>query len=117
MKTRYKPALSLATDVQNALLELPIDRPVAVYYRQSTTPQIGNISTAIQTIDLPALLHQRGWSEDRIVLVDMDAGVSGQLRIDQREGMRYIFDLITAGKIGAVCSAGVDADMMKAYYI
>lgn len=50
-RTKYKkqseqPAFAKAAGT------LPIQRPVAVYYRQSTDAQIGNISTAMQTIDM-----------------------------------------------------------------
>jgi hypothetical protein len=31
---------------------LPLGRPVAVYYRQSSEGQIGNISTTLQTVDV-----------------------------------------------------------------
>lgn len=87
---------------------LPTDRPIAVYYRQSSNDQIGNISTAIQTVDMVAYLHQRGWAEDDIILVDMDAGVSGTKRIEERPGMRMLFDLIIDSKIGAVACQDED---------
>jgi hypothetical protein len=31
---------------------LPITRPIAVYYRQSSEAQVGNISTTLQTVDM-----------------------------------------------------------------
>ena len=87
---------------------LPINRPVAVYYRQSTEGQIGNISTSIQTVDMVSYLMKRGWDEDNIILIDMDAGVSGTTKIDEREGMKMLFELITTGKIGAVACQDED---------
>src|SRR5687767_14117947 len=80
---------------------MPTDRPVAVYYRQSTYAQVGNVSTAMQTIDMAAYLVQRGWHKNDIHLIDMDAGISGSTKIDERPGMRKLFDLITDGKVGA----------------
>jgi hypothetical protein len=53
-------------------------------------------------------LMRRGWSEDDIIMIDADAGVSGTLRIDQREGMRQLFELITDGTIGTVACQDED---------
>lgn len=87
---------------------LPTDRPVAVYYRQSTEGQIGNISTSIQTIDMVSYLRERGWKESDIYLIDMDGGVSGTKKIDERPGMKELFDLITEGQICAVACQDED---------
>lgn len=88
--------------------ELPTNRPVAVYYRQSTDGQIGNVSTAMQTIDMVKYLEQRGWAKDNILMIDMDGGISGTTKIDERPGMRSLFDLITDGKLGAVACQDED---------
>ena len=82
--------------------------PVAVYYRQSTAAQVGNISTTIQTIDMVDELERRGWQRDKIILIDDDEGVSGMKRIDEREGMSYLFELIAERKIGAVACQDED---------
>ncbi|MHB8626108.1 MAG: recombinase family protein [Aggregatilineales bacterium] len=87
---------------------LPTDQPIAVYYRQSSDVQVGNISTAIQTVDMVAHLKQRGWAEGDIYLIDMDAGVSGTKRIDERPGMRKLFELIVGQKIKAVACQDED---------
>lgn len=87
---------------------LPTDRPVAIYYRQSTDAQIGNISTAIQTTDMKEHLMKQGWSEENIKMIDMDAGISGTTRIDERPGMSQLYDLILAGEIGAVACQDED---------
>jgi DNA invertase Pin-like site-specific DNA recombinase len=87
---------------------LPIHQPVAVYYRQSTDAQIGNISTTIQTVDMVEYLKQRGWAESDILMIDMDAGVSGTKKIDERQGMRRLFELITTRQIGAVACQDED---------
>src|SRR5258708_39774103 len=81
---------------------LPVDQPAAVYYRQSTDAQVGNVSTAIQTIDMVSHLKQRGWDETNINLIDSDAGISGTTKIDERPGMKELFDLITSRNISAV---------------
>lgn len=90
------------------LLNLPTDAPVAVYYRQSTYAQVGNISTAIQTIDMVADLIKRGWKEEDVHLIDMDEGVSGTKKIEERDGMRRLFQLISDGEVGAVACQDED---------
>lgn len=87
---------------------LPIDRPVAIYYRQSTDSQVGNISTSIQTVDMVAYLKHCGWTDEHILMIDMDAGVSGTTKIDERPGMSELFDLITSGQLGAVACQDED---------
>jgi hypothetical protein len=82
--------------------KLPTDRPIAVYYRQSTAEQVDNISTDVQKIDLPAEIEKRGWPRELIRLVDEDEGVSGAKRINERAGMSRIYDWIITGEIGAV---------------
>lgn len=103
---RYKPPLQ--STPEDGISSLPLDRPVAVYYRQSTEAQIGNISTTIQTVDMVDHLKKRGWSEENIILIDMDRGVSGTTKIDEREGMRALFELITDDKIGTVACQDED---------
>jgi DNA invertase Pin-like site-specific DNA recombinase len=81
---------------------LPVHLPVANYYRQSTFHQVGNQSTAMQTVDMAEYLRKLGWAEENILMIDMDAGLSGTRKIDERPGMSQVFRLITTGKIGAV---------------
>ena len=78
---------------------LPLNRPVAVYYRQSSEGQIGNISTTLQTVDMIEHLMQQGWVRDQIIMIDMDAGVSGTKKIDERPGMSYLYNLIENNEI------------------
>lgn len=87
---------------------LPVDRPAAVYYRQSSEGQIGNISTTLQTVDMVEKLIQQGWVRENIYMIDMDAGVSGQKKIRERAGMSMLYDLIESGQIGLVASHNVD---------
>ena len=51
---------------------LPVDRPAAIYYRQSTDVQIGNINTTLQTVDMFEHLVRQGWSRDSIIMIDID---------------------------------------------
>lgn len=87
---------------------LPLNRPVAVYYRQSSEGQIGNISTTLQTVDMVEHLMKQGWVRDQIIMIDMDAGISGTKKIDERPGMSFLYDLIEENAIGLVASQDVD---------
>lgn len=107
-KGRYQATQLKSAAPLDGSVSLPIDAPVAAYYRQSTNAQVGNISTEIQTVDLLNWLKGRGWPEDRIILIDTDEGVSGQLKISERKGMRYMYDLIITGKIKAVACQDED---------
>ncbi len=105
MKPRYKKQ-----EVQDAYSErkLPIDRPVVVYYRQSTTQQVGNVSTAIQQEDLPVYLQKRGWPAELITVIDDDAGISGTKPMEERPGAAKLLDMIENRAIGAICVVDVD---------
>jgi DNA invertase Pin-like site-specific DNA recombinase len=87
---------------------LPTHLPIAIYYRQSTEAQIGNISTTLQTVDMVKYLQQQGWESDKIIMIDRDAGISGTTKIDERPGMSNLFSLITQDKIGAVACQDED---------
>jgi len=39
---------------------MPLDRDIAVYYRQSSMAQVGNVSTDMQQIDLPKYVQTLG---------------------------------------------------------
>lgn len=108
MSKRSYSARPTSSSIPSDLHNLPTNRPIAVYYRQSTIAQIGNNSTAIQIIDMAQHLRQRGWSDKDIIMIDMDAGISGMKKIDERPGMRLLFDLITENKIGAVACQDED---------
>jgi len=87
---------------------LPLHRPVAVYYRQSSEGQIGNINTTLQTVDMVEHLMKQGWVRDQIIMIDRDAGISGTKKITERPGMSYLHTLIENGEIGLVASQDVD---------
>ncbi len=108
MSKRYRKPTKPEPEAIDASTTLPTDHPVAVYYRQSTDGQIGNVSTAIQTIDMVSFLVERGWKESDIHLIDMDGGVSGTKKIDERPGMKELFDLITERQVRAVACQDED---------
>src|SRR5687767_7250342 len=91
MSKRYYKSENHEVEIREEFARLPIDHPIAVYYRQSTDAQIGNISTTLQTVDMVSHLKQRGWKDDSIIMIDMDAGISGTTKIDERPGMKHLF--------------------------
>jgi DNA invertase Pin-like site-specific DNA recombinase len=107
-RPRYHKQQAQPQNTFDSMFQLPTHLPVAVYYRQSTDAQIGNVSTTMQTVDMVKDLERRGWSLHNITMIDMDAGVSGSKRIDERAGMSLLFSLITAGTIGAVACQDED---------
>src|SRR5258708_7557167 len=107
MPRTFRPQKAENAAVDNSEARLTA-QPVAVYYRQSTLAQLGNVSTAIQTVDMIIELIRRGWSREQILLIDDDEGVSGATRIDEREGMSQLFELIADRKIGAVACQDED---------
>ncbi len=106
-RRRFQPQAKAET-TGAAPSPLPTDKPIAVYYRQSTTAQVGNISTAIQKIDMVEHVGKLGWSEENIWLIDTDEGVSGQRGIDEREGMKTLYNFIVKGEVGAVACQDED---------
>lgn len=94
---------------------LPLGRPVAVYYRQSTEGQIGNISTTLQTVDMVEHLMNQGWQHDQIIVIDMDGSISGTKKIKERPGMSYLYDLIEENAIGLVASQDAAASPAKMF--
>lgn len=107
MKRRYQIHSAEPNRLQTET-RLPTDSPIAIYYRQSTEAQVGNISTTLQTVDMVKYLEQQGWNERNIIMIDMDAGISGTTKIDERPGMSKLFSLITQDKIGAVACQDED---------
>ena len=106
-KARYKAAPEVLAPTTGAT-PLPTHLPIAIYYRQSTEAQIGNLSTSMQTVDMVAYLKRCGWEEQKIIMIDMDAGISGSTKIDERPGMSSLFELISEGKVGAVACQDED---------
>lgn len=105
-KRTYQPQRTTETPTIPGVL--PTDRAVAVYYRQSSMKQVGNISTDMQQIDLPRYVNSLGWGTDEIILIDEDEGVSGAKRIDERKGMSRLYNLIITGQIGTVAVQAED---------
>src|SRR5581483_11923235 len=101
-KQRYIQSDGTSLENQGSPYDLPLDKPIAVYYRQSTIAQVGNVATSQQTEDMPAYVESRGWAKEAIILIDDDEGVSGTTRIDERPGMSKLYGMILEEQIGAV---------------
>lgn len=89
---------------------------LTIYARKSTKKQfINNVeSQQEQARDLFDHAIRLGWSRENIVVFienQLADGVirnaSGRLRIDEREGLQAVFDLIRQGKVGAVLISSV----------
>jgi len=87
---------------------LPLGRPAAVYYRQSSEGQIGNIMTTLQTIDMIEHLLHQGYVRENVIMIDADAAVSGTKKIHERKGMTQLMQMIEAGQLGLVAAQDVD---------
>jgi DNA invertase Pin-like site-specific DNA recombinase len=107
MPKRYRKREEEKADPYRAQ-PLPLHRPVAVYYRQSSEGQIGNINTTLQTVDMVEHLVRQGWARDSIEMIDMDAGVSGTTKLADRKGMARLMTLIESGQISLVAAQEVD---------
>src|SRR4051794_36964345 len=118
---RLKTQAQLEQEKQDAAryalgkFELPLDRLLIIYARQSSTKQVvSNVQSAKQqTVDLIEYGVELGWTRngnadyklfvERAVTRDGQIrGVSGTLRIQEREGLRDIVELINSGVVGAV---------------
>lgn len=82
----------------------PLDVMWGIYPRQSTLAQLKNNtqSTEMQTEDPKKLLMEKGVKEGNIRLYDKDLGVSGTLRIDEREALNELVKDIEDDKVKAV---------------
>ena len=82
----------------------PVDVMWGIYARQSSPAQLIKHpdSTEMQTDDLIAWLTARGVKRENILLYDADLGLSGTLRIDQREGLQELVAQIRSDVIKAV---------------
>ena len=84
--------------------ELPIDKPVALYIRQSSDAQVKyNIQSLIlQDEEMGNRLGIVGFRN--VIKIDIDQGMSGQKRRDERKGLDNLYKLAEGGLIGAVAA-------------
>src|SRR5260370_15159897 len=88
--------------------ELPVQRPCQIYPRVSTPEQKKNVSAEMQKDKSFAI--SCGWIDDGrgIILDERDLGVSGQLRMEDREAFSAMLKRIANHTIGAVVTCNVD---------
>lgn len=79
-----------------------LERMAVVYVRQSTVQQVtGNRESADLQYQLGRRAVQYGWSEDRVLVIDDDQGMSGQT-IEGRLGFQRMLAEVSLGHVGIV---------------
>src|SRR6516165_2064895 len=88
--------------------QLPIDRPIIQYIRQSSLGQVKhNFQSQIQQDEmLERRLLKYGWTHDLIIKIEADQGISGQKTRFEREGLDRLYKMIESGEAAAI--AGFD---------
>jgi len=121
MKRHIDPSKRLVQEFHPGQPQLPIDKLVVQYIRQSTQDQVkkNKQSTILQDAKLTRRLIAYGWPDERVRKIDTDQGKSGQKRRDQRAGLDELYRLVLSGQAGAV--AAYDAsrlyrDLTRVYY-
>lgn len=85
-----------------------INRTAYIYIRVSTPAQIKNsIGSIAQQYGLKNRAIELGWSEERIVVIDHDLGVTGKIA-NGRDGFTFLLSEIARGHCGAVFCSKVD---------
>jgi len=104
-----QPRRGMRTPLLDTKIQLPIHLPCQVYPRVSTPEQKKNVSAEMQQDKSFAI--KCGWKEDMIIVDDRDLGVSGQLRMEDREAFRDMLRRMQARDnfvpIGAVVARDV----------
>jgi hypothetical protein len=102
------PGKQLVTPITYEQQQLPIDKPVAQYVRQSTMMQAKYYiqSKIEQDEKLADILTRMGFST--IVPIDADQGKSGQKREgdgkQERKGLKDLYRMIERGEVGAIAA-------------
>ena len=118
LKTRAELDQEQRDAIRYALGNVTLDttRLLLIYARQSTSKQsVSNIYSAMEQRDgLLERAGELGWTcaERRILFVENQLAkkthVSGSLRVDQRPGLKALWEVIETGKASAVLVVGVD---------
>ena len=99
-----QPDKTLIKPFVTSMPELPIDKPVIQYIRQSTEAQVKDNadSTYMQDEEFSERLYAVGFTT--IHKIDTDQGISGQKLLNQRSGLQEAYELIKQGKAGAIAA-------------
>ena len=101
---RINPDASLIAPFAYTQQQLPTDKPVVVYIRQSSEGQVQNHkqSAILQDEQLARRLTTMGFTD--IIKIDADQGMSGQKRRDERSGLDHLYKLVESGQVGAIAT-------------
>ncbi len=104
MSRIIRPDARLVQEFVYTQQQLPTHKPVVQYIRQSTDTQVeeNEDSTYMQDEELAERLKIMGFT--KIIPIDIDQGISGQKRLDERKGLQNLYKLISDGKVGAVAA-------------
>ncbi len=99
-----RPGVSLLDDFNPENPQLPIDKRIIQYIRQSSLGQVkNNIQSKIQQDEmLERRLLKYGWTHNLIIKIEADQGVSGQKTRFQREGLDQLYRMIETGEAAAI---------------
>jgi DNA invertase Pin-like site-specific DNA recombinase len=84
--------------------QLPIDKPIIQYIRQSTLGQVKhNLQSQIQQDEmLERRLLAYGWTHDLIIKIALDQGKSGQKLRFERKGLDQLYKMLETGEAAAI---------------
>lgn len=79
-----------------------LKRPAVVYLRQSSERQVKeHAASAEAQLEMAGVARQCGWSDENIVIIDQDLGITGT-DVAEREGFKWMREQIFRGKVGTV---------------
>jgi DNA invertase Pin-like site-specific DNA recombinase len=79
-------------------------RLVLIYVRQSSLAQVlNNIGSKARQYNLVQHALDLGWTEEQVVVVDQDQGLSGASSAE-RDGFQFLIAQVGLGRVGAVFS-------------
>jgi len=110
-RTGIEPGKTLVQPFTYTQQQLPTNKPIVQYIRQSTTKQLkrNKQSYELQDSDLRRNLLAMGWQNNdaSIIKIDSDQGKSGTKRRDERTGLDQLYVLLEQDKAGAVAAFDV----------
>src|SRR5713101_10039802 len=81
-----------------------VTRPALIYIRQSTLMQVReNTASTARQYQLARRVHELGWPEHLIIVIDQDQGQSGASAVG-RTGFEHLIAEVGLGRAGAVVS-------------
>ena len=102
--SRIQPGKILIPEFTPDQPQLPIDKPIVQYIRQSSLGQVKhNVQSKIQQDQmLERRLLAYGWPHDLIIKIEADQGTSGQKTRFEREGLDRLYRMIESGEAFAI---------------